>query len=154
HPEKAIPALVKARPLIAAINDPLAKIKLTELDEAIALCAGMWVEAQARQAEAAPGSTLNITTTVMNRSTAKVTLEVVKVEGIWNQDLAVKQTPLALNQNVDVPANLVVPANEPYTQKFWLVKPPTADVYQVDDPELRGLPDNPPAVRMRVLLTV
>ena len=37
-------------------RDPLAKIKLAELDETIALCAGLWVEAQARQAEVAPGA--------------------------------------------------------------------------------------------------
>src|ERR1022692_1943640 len=48
HPEKAIPALALARPLIAAIADPLAKIKLAELDETIALCAGLFVEAQAQ----------------------------------------------------------------------------------------------------------
>ncbi|HXA50706.1 MAG TPA: NEW3 domain-containing protein, partial [Candidatus Acidoferrum sp.] len=154
HPEKVIPQLAKARPLIAAINDPLAKIKLGELDEAIALCAGLWVEAQARQADVAPGATLNLTTSVMNRSAAKVTLEAVKIEGIWNQDIAVKQTALATNQNLDIPANLVVPAGEPYTQKYWLAKPPTADVYQVDDQQLIGLPDNPPAAKVRVLLTV
>jgi len=80
HPEKAIAHLVKARPLIAAIDDPLAKIKLGELDEAIALCAGLWVEAQARQADVAAGATLNVTTSMMNRSMAKVTLEGIKVE--------------------------------------------------------------------------
>jgi hypothetical protein len=35
HPEKSLPALAKARPLIAAIDDPLAKAKLAELDEAM-----------------------------------------------------------------------------------------------------------------------
>ena len=55
HPEKSLPALAKARPLIAAIDDPLAKVKLAELDEAIALCAGLWVEAQARAAGCEPG---------------------------------------------------------------------------------------------------
>src|SRR5215467_7240984 len=154
HPEKVIPLLVKARPLIAAINDPLAKIKLAELDEAIALCAGLWVEAQARQPDVSPSGTLNLTTSVMNRSAAKVTLEGVKIEGIWNQDIPSKQTALATNQNLDVTANLVVPANQPYTQKYWLVKQPTADVYQVDDQQLIGLPDNPPAAQVRVLLTV
>jgi LmbE family N-acetylglucosaminyl deacetylase len=154
HPEKAIPYLVKARPLIAAIDDPLAKIKLGELDEAIALCAGLWVEAQARQADVAAGATLNVTTSVMNRSTAKVTLEGIKVEGIWNQDVPTKQTVLVLNQNLDVPAALPVPADQAYTQKYWLAKTPSADVYQVDDQQLLGLPDNPPAAQMRVLLTV
>ena len=154
HPDKVIPQLLKARPLIAAINDPLAKIKLTELDEAIALCSGLWVEAQGRQAEVAPGSTLNLTTSVMNRSSAKIALERVRIEGIWNQEIAVKAAPLVQNQNVDVPANLVVPADQSYTQKYWLAKPPSADVYQVDDQQLIGLPDTPPAAQVRVLLTV
>src|SRR5262249_25553463 len=39
-------------------------------------------------------------------------------------------------------------------EKYWLVKPPTADVYQVDDLNLRGLPDNPPAAQVRVRLSV
>jgi len=154
HPEKVIPQLLQARPLIAAINDPLARIKLAELDETVALCAGLWVEAQGRQPEVAPGSTLNLITTVMNRSTSKVTLEGVKVEGIWNQDVPTKQTQLALNQNIEVTANLVVPANQAYTAKYWLVKPPTENVYEVDDQRLIGLPDTPPAAQVRVLLTV
>jgi len=74
HPEKAIPALVKARPLIAAIADPLAKVKLADIDETVALCAGLFVEAQARQPEVTPGATLNVTATVLNRSTAQVSL--------------------------------------------------------------------------------
>src|SRR6185295_8133635 len=72
HPDKVIAQLVKARPLIATISDPLGKVKLAELDETIALCAGLWVEAQGRQSEVAPGTPLNITTTVVNRSTARV----------------------------------------------------------------------------------
>jgi LmbE family N-acetylglucosaminyl deacetylase len=154
HPEKVIPALLKARPLIAAIDDPLARLKLRELDETVALCAGLWVEAQGREAEVAPGQTLNLTTSVMNRSAARITLEGMRVEGIWNQDVPVQEKALELNRLVDVPANLVVPAGEAYTQKYWLVKPHTADVYQVDDQQLIGLPDNPPAAQVRVRLTV
>ena len=55
---------------------------------------------------------------------------------------------------VDIPAALPVPAGEAYTQKYWLVKPHTADVYAVDDQQLIGLPDNPAAAQVRVLLTV
>ena len=29
-----------------------------------------------------------------------------------------------------MPLHLAVPANQAYTQKYWLAKPPTADVYQ------------------------
>src|ERR1039457_3960549 len=110
HPEKAIPWLVKARPPIAAIADPLAKVKLTELDETIAQCAGLFVEAQARQFAVAPGETLNLTASVLNRSAAKVTLEGAGVEGIWNQDGQAKPTALEYNQRAEVAFSLVVPA--------------------------------------------
>ena len=154
HPAKAIPELVKARPLIAAIADPLAKEKLAELDETIALCAGLFVEAQARQFDVAPGGTVNVTATVLNRSTAKVGMEGARIEGIWNQEGQVKAGSLGYNQSADAAFNLVVPANQAYTQPYWLVKPPTADVYQVDDQMLIGLPDTPAAARVRVRLNV
>ena len=154
HPEKAIPALVKARPLIAAIADPLAKVKLADIDETIALCAGLFVEAQARQPEVAPGATLNVTATVLNRSTADVSLEGARVEGIWNQDGQATPARLGYNQSTDVAFSLVVPAGQAYTQPYWLVKPATADVYQIDDQMLIGLPDTPAAARVRVRLTV
>src|SRR5260370_39294842 len=143
HPEKAIQRLLKARPLVAAIDDPLAKVKLAELDETVALCAGLYVEAQARQAEVTPGATLNINTTVLNRSAAKVTLESARVEGIWNQDAAAKPATLGYNLSADIPLALTVPPNQPYTQPYWLAKPPTAHVYHVDDQHLIGLPDTP-----------
>src|SRR5664280_296698 len=154
RPEKSIPALTMVRPLIAAMTDPLAKVKLTELDETIALCAGLFVEAQARQPEVAPGATLNVTTTVLNRSTAKVGLEGARVEGIWNQEGQAKSASLGYNQSADIAFSLVVPANQAYTQPYWLVKPATADVYQVDDQMLIGLPDTPAAAQVRLRLTV
>jgi LmbE family N-acetylglucosaminyl deacetylase len=154
HPAKVIPALVKVRPLIAAIADPLAKAKLAELDETIALCAGLFVEAQARQFDVAPGGTVNVTATVLNRSTAKVGLEGARIEGIWNQEGQAKSVILGYNESAEVAFNLMVPANQDYTQPYWLVKPPTADVYRVDDQMLIGLPDTPAAASVRVRLTV
>src|ERR1039457_7092996 len=131
HPEKSIPALTMVRPMIASMTDPLAKVKLSELDETIVQCAGLFVEAQAREATVAPGATLNVTTTVLNRSTARVSLEGARVEGIWNEEGQAKPTSLGYNQSADVVFSLVVPANQAYTQPYWLVKPATADVYQI-----------------------
>ncbi len=154
HPEKAIPALAKARPLIAAIADPLAKIKLAELDETIALCAGLFVEAQAQQAQVSPGGQLSVTTTVLNRSTAEVSLDGGSVEGIWNEPLEVKPAKLAHNQSAHVQFDRTVPPGQAYSQPYWLVKPPAGDVYQVDDQRLVGLADTPPVLQIRLRLTV
>src|SRR5579872_2393122 len=71
-PAKTIPVLLKARPLIARIAEglgrPWAEIKLHELDEAVASCAGFWADATVDRAIAVPGSALQATLTAINRS--------------------------------------------------------------------------------------
>jgi LmbE family N-acetylglucosaminyl deacetylase len=154
HPEKSIPLLAQARPLIAAISDPLAKVKLAELDETLARCAGVWAEAQAHSPEVAPGSTLAVTTTVLNRSSAAVSLAGAFVEGFWNQPLDVKPSVLGNNRSATIELSRAVPADQPYSQPYWLAKPPSGDVYTVDDQQLRGMADTPPVLRVRLRLTV
>ena len=154
HPEKTIPALAQARPLIAAIRDPLARIKLAELDETMARCAGIWAEAQARAAEVAPGSTLEVTTTVMNRSPEPVALTGAQVEGIWNEPLEVSPASLGANRSATVEFSRVVPAAQAYSQPYWLAKPAAGDVYAVDNPDLIGLADTPAVLRVRLKLAI
>ena len=154
HPEKVLPLLAKARPMIAAMADPLAKIKLAELDEAIALCAGLWAEALPRQAVATPGSQLSVTTTVLNRSAVEVSFEGARMEGMWNEALPNPPAKLGYNQGVTAEFARPVPAAQPYSQPYWLVKPATANVYAIDDQTQIGLPDSPPVLQVRVRLTV
>ena len=154
HPEKAIPQLAKARPLIAAISDPMAKIKLAELDETMANCAGLWVEAQAQQPDISPGANLSVTTTVLNRSNVEVTFEGARFEGMWNESLPKEAVKLGYNQNVSVPVSRPVPPDQPYSQPYWLAKPAAGDVYTVDDQRLIGLADTPPVLQVRVRFSI
>jgi len=155
HPEKSIPLLLKARPLIAQIPDQTAQRKLHELDETVALCAGIFAEAQASHPEVTPGGRFNVNTTVLNRSTADVYATSTSIEGFVNHSIL--NTPrLGLHYNGRATAefDVEVPASQPYTQPYWLVKPPTDGVYTVDDQRLIGLPENPPALEARFKLTV
>jgi LmbE family N-acetylglucosaminyl deacetylase len=154
HPEKTIPLLLKARPLIAALPEPGAKMKLEELDEAIAQCSGLWVEAQARQPEVTPGATLSFTTTVLNRSSVPVTFDGAVIEGIWKEPLPAKAAKLEYNQGAIAEFSRQVPASQPYSQPYWLVKPASKDVYTVDDQTLIGLPDTPPVLQVRARLSI
>ena len=154
HPEKIIPLLVKARPLIAAINDPLAHEKLAELDETIANCAGMWIEAQAHEPRVVPSRPLAVTVTVLDRSPQPVELAGARVEGMLNQDLPVKPAPLEYNQPATIEFSREVPPAQPYSQPYWLRQPPSGDVYTVEDQRLIGQPDTPPVERVRVKLLV
>ena len=154
HPEKVAPALVKARALIAAINDPLAKIKLAELDEAIASCAGLYVEAQAREPEVTPGAKLAVTTTLLDRSSVPIRLEGARFEGMFTGDLPVEAATLEFNKNKVLKAERQVPGSQPYTQPYWLLKAPSNDVYTVDDQTKIGLADNPPILQVRLRLSL
>jgi hypothetical protein len=154
HPENVVPQLLKVRPIIAAISDPLARIKLRELDEAIAECAGLWVEAQAKTPEVIPGATLNVTATLLNRSPLAMTWEGASFEGMFQDALASEPAKLEFNKSKAVKVDRQVPEAQAYTQPYWLVKPPNGDVYTVDDQRLIGLADTPPVLSVRFRLSI
>jgi LmbE family N-acetylglucosaminyl deacetylase len=152
HPENTIPLLEKVRPLIAAIADPLAKIKLTEIDELIAQCAGLWAEAEAQQAEVTPGSHVPVTLNIYARLPVDVKVQSAQPEGPWNAPAITAFKPRP-GGGVTAEVDLAIPAQQPYSQPYWLVKPPVGERYTVDDQMLAGLPESP-VEHMRIDLTV
>lgn len=151
HPDKTIPLLAKARPLIAAISDPLAKIKLAELDETMARCAGIWADAQAREGYVIPGSRVAVGITVSARLPVEVKVTTIRLEGLW---IGTTWTTLVAAPGERIPDfDLEAPASQPYSQPYWLAKPPQVGAYTVDDQTMVGLPDTP-VEQMRIGLTV
>ena len=143
EPEKTIPLLLKARLLIAAIDDPWAKRKLEELDETLALCSGLWVDATAERYAVVPGSSVKITLEAINRSHNHVKWGGEGLDGFSGHFDA----PLmAYNEPVRRDLSWAVPADAPYSQPFWLRRPPAGNTYDIRDQELIGVPDSPPDV--------
>ncbi|HWQ52860.1 MAG TPA: PIG-L family deacetylase [Bryobacteraceae bacterium] len=150
NPVKTIPALLQARPLIAAIRDPWAAVKLAELDETVALCAGLWLDAEADRWAATPGSTLNVTLVALNRSSFPLALAAVDLNGLGartTEDGA--QATLPYNQAFTRQVPRDVPAGQPVSQPYWLEHPRRGDAYPVDDQQLIGLPENAPVLEAR-----
>lgn len=98
HPQKVIPLLLEARNAIAALSDPVSRRKLIELDEALALCAGLWVDASANRAIVAPGAPLKITTQAINRSNISIKLQSIRLDGAPGAPSADTNIPLGNNQ--------------------------------------------------------
>jgi LmbE family N-acetylglucosaminyl deacetylase len=63
HPGRIIPLLLKLRPFLADEPD-----KAADLDEAIALSSGLWLDANAAHFLATPGEAIEVRLTVLNRS--------------------------------------------------------------------------------------
>ena len=131
HPEKAVPLLAEAKRLMPPGDDPLLKRKQRDLDETIALCAGLWVDATASDYAVVPGGKVEATVTSLNRGP----LEIYKgpnalLQNEPNSDRLKKLVPIA--------------PTAPYSQPYWLQQPRHGDSYEVADPNLIGTPENTP----------
>ena len=147
HPEKLLPVLAEARPLIAAINDPLAQRKLQELDELIALAGGLHLEAQANDFAVTPGSDLRVNASVTARMPVQISISGIRITGISgapSQDIP--STVLVTNQTAQYPLTVKVPANQPYSQPYWLANPKNGTMYNIPDQRLIGDADNAPVL--------
>ena len=149
HPEKTVPALLQARPLVAALaaqKNLWASRKLTELDETIALCAGLYVEAAADRFVAVPGGKLKVTLSAINRSNFSESGVTAKLAGIGADQLVKVEGALDYNKEISKAVDLAIPANAPYSQPFWLAVPHSLNHYELKDQQLVGRADTVPVM--------
>ena len=157
HPDKTVAALLEARKAIAPLardGQQWAIWKLEDLDETIALCAGIHVEAAADAAAYVPGAPAKINVIALNRSPLPVTLGGVKLIGWSDADVPLKDKPLANNKQESSVVNVKVPANQPYSQPFWLKEPRDGFTYRISDQTLIGRADTVPEVTARFDFTL
>ncbi len=151
HPEAMLPALSQARPLMAAIDDPIARRKLVELDEMIAAAGGVWVEALADKATITPGGNLKVTLTALRRGASDATLLGAKWIGTDTGLNAlpapvIERTVLGANKPSDHDVTVKIPTDEPYSYPYWLDLPKDGAMYAVRDPQMIGIADSPPVL--------
>jgi len=156
--EAAIPALLKARSLIAAIDHPEARLKLKEVDETIAQAMGLWLDVSVNREEAAPGMEVVLDLTAVNRSRIPASIVAAQLQG---QSGSMPGVPaftglgdLPFNQPKTAQARYKIPGDEPPTQPYWLRNPPIGERYDVRDRSVLGLAENPPVLVCRFRVKV
>ncbi len=143
NPDRIIPHLLAARAVIQHSGD---KEKLRQLDEAIALCAGLWVDAAADRYDVIPGESVKVKLTALDRS--RFRFDSVKAT-VGNMEADISAKPLAYNQPAEMTITYTIPSDQPYSQPFWLAKPKSGDTYTIQDQRLIGPPDSPPVLEAR-----
>jgi LmbE family N-acetylglucosaminyl deacetylase len=143
-PAACVPALVET---LAAMDrlapDPWVTVKRREVLDVIAACTGLWVGAVSAEATAAPGSSVVVTASAVNRSTAPLTLA--SVETAFGPSVPV-DAPLPYNQIVSRNVTMALPPATPYSQPYWLAKSHGNGLYAVGDQRLIGDATGPAAV--------
>ncbi len=155
HPEKTVPALLEAKKLMAGMHQPMVDLKRQELEEAIVLCSGLWLDATADKYAAIPGGTLKISATALDRERVPVNVESVAVDGMAKASAdATAGSPLVFNEPHVSTLNVTVPKNQPVSQPYWLREPKQGETYTVSNQLDIGLPENPPLLRAHFQLHV
>ncbi len=143
QPGKILPHLLEARKLLAPRTDHYSVLKRRELDEAIALAAGLWVELQSERAQAVSGAPTKARLAAIARGNA--TARITAVDFGATPGLASLTLPIDLPSNkqvnTEIPWN--VPADFPLTQPYFLMEPRTDALFTVKDQALLGLPESP-----------
>jgi hypothetical protein len=126
--------------------------KKAQLDKIIAACLGLHVEALTATQAFTPGQTATIKLEAINRSNVQVTLQEARLPNTGGSNKI--DAALSSNELVTKDLSCRIPDDAPYSQPYWLRKPGTLGTFAVDDQKLIGLPENPPALPVEVVLQV
>jgi LmbE family N-acetylglucosaminyl deacetylase len=152
-PAASVPELLKLRQAMSGIkDDSWVPEKKAELDEIIAACLGLHVEASTSNETVTPGQTEKIKLEAINRYDIPITLQEVRFP--LSGDSMKIDAALPSNELVAKDVSCKIPENTPYSQPYWLRKPGTLGAFAVDDQTLVGLPENPPELPVEIILQV
>jgi LmbE family N-acetylglucosaminyl deacetylase len=152
-PAASVPDLLKLRQTMSGIQDDswIAE-KKAQLDKTIAACLALHLEASTATETFTPGQTATIKLEAINRSTIPITLKEARFPNTGDSNKV--DVALPSNDLVTKDLSYRIPDNAPYSQPYWLRKPETLGTFTVDDQKLIGLPENPPALPVEVVLQV
>ncbi|HEX4418728.1 MAG TPA: PIG-L family deacetylase [Kofleriaceae bacterium] len=157
HPERAVPALVRAAAELDRLamspahkDDPRLRDAHRALGEVLIGAAGVYARATAAQPVVAPGGTVEVGVELVARG-VPVTVQRVELPGAAviapNKSIAVGHKEL-------LKLSATVPAQAQPSTAYWLSQPPAPGHYTVDDPRQIGSPRQPPALAAAVDLAI
>jgi LmbE family N-acetylglucosaminyl deacetylase len=152
-PAASVADLLEVRQALRGLKDDgWAPEKKAELDQIIAACLGLHVEASTTNEKITPGQTAAIKLEAINRCNIPVTLQGVRFPLSGNSTLI--DAALPPNELVTKDLSCKIPENTSYSQPYWLRQPGTLGTFAVDDQKLIGLPENPPHLPAEIALRV
>jgi LmbE family N-acetylglucosaminyl deacetylase len=152
-PAASVAELLELRQALTGLkDDDWVPEKKAELDQIIAACLGLHVEAWTTIATITPGQTAEIKLEAINRCNIPVRLQEVRFP--LSGDSTRLDSALPPNELVAKNLSCKIPENMPYSQPYWLRQPGTLGTFAVDDQKLIGLPENPPHLPIEIALQV
>ena len=151
-PAASVPGLLEARDELDKLkDDDWVPQKKAEIDQIIAACLGLHLEAFTETQVVSPGQSLPVKLEAIRRSAVPVQWVSFRLPS--GNEVRV-DSELPSNQLVTKESSVTVPESGPYTQPYWLREPATVGTFTVKDQNLIGRPINPPPFPVEVTLNV
>lgn len=150
-PVRSVPALVKCYQTLSALPDSYWRTKkLSEIQELVEACTGLFLEATVSGGYTVQGQPLTVNASLVNRSPEAVVLTGLSLNG---KDSSVNQ-PLADNVSASVALKTVLAADFPISQPYWLREPMSTGSFNVHDQTLIGDALGRPALELRFTVSI
>jgi LmbE family N-acetylglucosaminyl deacetylase len=148
-PAKSLPRLLALYDAMQALEDGYWKnIKLKELKELIAACAGLYLEASTPQATTVQGDSLRMGFAAIARQPIDARIKqialVPSAANLPAQQWFLGDT-LKWNKNVSLNKMIAIPINQPISQPYWLANGMPETMFDLRDQLLIGDADTKPA---------
>jgi LmbE family N-acetylglucosaminyl deacetylase len=151
HPEKSVKGLVRLFQSLQSLPDSYWRNKkLTETQQLIAQCSGLFLDATVSEQFAVQTDSVRINFSFNNRLGTDAVLQKVQVD---NFDSSFSR-PLEKNKNIIFSKTFFVPADKNITQPYWLVQKMSEGYFNVSDQQLIGQPDVDPSYQALVQIKV
>jgi len=148
NPAKSVPALMEAYELIVQLeNKHWRAFKTQQIKDIIAACLGLYLEGVSAEPYSTEGERLDIEVEAINRSSVDVELKSVRILPMENEQNMGKGLPF--NTGFKEKMTVQLPDNLGPTSPYWLDKPWSLGMYDVDDRELIGEPVTPRSLRLQ-----
>ena len=170
NPSAIVPTLMEASEALNQLEDGYWKrVKREELDRVIKAAMGLYLEVRSgtnalsrsfrsntrsgiAEYSATPGDSVFLNIEAINRSSVPLSLERVYFTTI-DKDTVIN-TSLDNNEPLEYRTGVMIPQDMPYSGPYWLRESHDGFSFTVDDRQLIGLDDTPPAVEAIFELTV
>ncbi len=153
NPSETIQALIAAKRALGKLEDQFWKeIKLKEIDEAIRVVAGIYLEVASNDHSYVPGDSIQLNVEAVSRLGDGFTLKELRLEP-WGKRF---ELGVALKANDRYSQDMVLKIDESMavSQPYWLRAESSLGMYTVADPSLIGKPENPAAFRASFTLEI
>lgn len=151
RPGQSVPQLIKIRKAILALDDSVWKSrKLKEVELLLQACSGIYISATTNSSFSTPGASEKIELEITNRSQSPWLLKGIQ-DNLNQIDTSLNQV-LKHNTPAKFAFNIQIPNNQGHSSAYWLEKPGTLGLYEVEGRKNIGKPNSPEPLLMELTL--